>query len=170
MASGVHKAPANHAAQRAPRLTGGPNIKIYCCVSRQKTIFRVSAVRSWRCSVNPLNMKRRLLYLKTQFVPRSKHFSSRLQKPVSLCSGTSRCLFSDKYKTHKYSRAWGSVVVRRCATRRKVPGSIPGRVTWDYFRSIRQVLVLGVGVDSASKNEYQDIPGKGGRCQEIWEP
>ena len=28
--------------------------------------------------VNPLNTKRRLLYLKTQFVPRSKHFSSRL--------------------------------------------------------------------------------------------
>ena len=28
--------------------------------------------------INPLNMKRRLLYLKTQFVPRSKHISSRL--------------------------------------------------------------------------------------------
>jgi len=27
---------------------------------------------------NPLKMKRRLLYLKTQSVPRSKHFSSRL--------------------------------------------------------------------------------------------
>ena len=27
---------------------------------------------------NPLNTKRRLLYLKTQFVPRSKHFSARL--------------------------------------------------------------------------------------------
>ena len=27
---------------------------------------------------NPLNTKRRLLYLKTQFVPRSKHFTSRL--------------------------------------------------------------------------------------------
>ena len=27
---------------------------------------------------NPLKKKRRLLYLKTQFVPRSKHFSSRL--------------------------------------------------------------------------------------------
>ena len=27
---------------------------------------------------NPLNTKRRLLYLKTQFLPRSKHFSSRL--------------------------------------------------------------------------------------------
>ena len=27
---------------------------------------------------NPLNTKRRRLYLKTQFVPRSKHFSSRL--------------------------------------------------------------------------------------------
>ena len=29
-------------------------------------------------AINPLNMKRRLLYLKTQFVSRSKHFSSRL--------------------------------------------------------------------------------------------
>ena len=28
--------------------------------------------------INPLKTKRRLLYLKTQFVPRSKHFSSRL--------------------------------------------------------------------------------------------
>ena len=28
--------------------------------------------------MNPLNTKRRLLYLKIQFVPRSKHFSSRL--------------------------------------------------------------------------------------------
>ena len=28
--------------------------------------------------INPLNTKRRVLYLKTQFVPRSKHFSSRL--------------------------------------------------------------------------------------------
>ena len=28
--------------------------------------------------VNPLKTKRRLLYLKAQFVPRSKHFSSRL--------------------------------------------------------------------------------------------
>ena len=27
--------------------------------------------------INPLKTKRRLLYLKTQFVPRSKHFSSR---------------------------------------------------------------------------------------------
>ena len=29
-------------------------------------------------SINPLKTKRRLLYLETQFVPRSKHFSSRL--------------------------------------------------------------------------------------------
>jgi len=28
--------------------------------------------------INPLNTNRRLLYLKTQFVPRSKHFPSRL--------------------------------------------------------------------------------------------
>ena len=31
-----------------------------------------------RLFINPLNTKRRLLYLKTQFVPRSKHFSSQL--------------------------------------------------------------------------------------------
>ena len=31
-----------------------------------------------RVKINPLNTKRRLLYLKIQFVPRSKHFSSRL--------------------------------------------------------------------------------------------
>jgi hypothetical protein len=31
---------------------------------------------------NLLTTKGRLLYLKTQFVPRSKHFSSRLQKPI----------------------------------------------------------------------------------------
>ena len=29
-------------------------------------------------NVNPLKKKRRLLYLKSRFVPRSKHFSSRL--------------------------------------------------------------------------------------------
>ena len=72
--------------------------------------------------------------------------------------------------------------LRYCATRRKVPASIPGRVTGDFFRSIRQVHMPGV--DSASKNEYQDIPGgKGGRCigvttlppscaecLEVWEP
>ena len=39
--------------------------------------------------------------------------------------------------------------LRRCATSRKVTGSVPGRVTGDFFRSIRQVHVPGV--DSASK-------------------
>jgi hypothetical protein len=46
---------------------------------------------------------------------------------------------------------------------RNVPGSIPGRVTGDFFRGIRQVHVPGV--DSAFRNEYQDIPGgKDGSC------
>jgi hypothetical protein len=52
---------------------------------------------------NRLKAKCRLFYLKTQSVPRCKHPSCRLQKPVYAVSDTSRCLFSDKYKTHKYS-------------------------------------------------------------------
>ena len=35
-------------------------------------------IHGHRRHINPLKTKRRLLYLKTQFVPRSKHFSSRL--------------------------------------------------------------------------------------------
>jgi hypothetical protein len=34
---------------------------------------------NWYTCINPLNTKRRLLYLKTQFVPRSKYFSSRFK-------------------------------------------------------------------------------------------
>jgi hypothetical protein len=53
--------------------------------------------------------------------------------------------------------------LRRCASSRKVPGSITGRDTGDFFRGIRQLRVPGV--DSAFRNEYQDIPGgKEGRC------
>jgi hypothetical protein len=50
--------------------------------------------------INPLKKNDRLLYLETQFVPRSKHFTS-----VYDVSGKGRCLFSDKYKTHNYSVA-----------------------------------------------------------------
>jgi hypothetical protein len=39
---------------------------------------------------------------------------------------------------------------------------MPGCVTGDFFRGVRQFHVSGV--DSASKHEYQDIPGgKDGR-------
>ena len=37
-----------------------------------------TSLRAESDRINPLNTKRRLLYLKTQFVPRSKQFSSRL--------------------------------------------------------------------------------------------
>jgi len=42
---------------------------------------------------NPLKTKRRLLYLQTQSVPRCKHFSSWLQKPISLCFKWHKSLF-----------------------------------------------------------------------------
>jgi len=64
-------------------------------------------------SINPLKTKRTLLHLKTQSVPRCKHFPSRLQKPISLCcKGTSRCLFSDKYRTH--NTVWAERTVVEC--------------------------------------------------------
>jgi hypothetical protein len=55
--------------------------------------------------------------------------------------------------------------LKYCAISRKVTGSIPGGVTGDFVRGIRQFHEPGV--DSSSKNEYQDTPGgKGGRC--VW--
>ena len=37
--------------------------------------FQINVISNW---INPLKTKGRLLYLKTQFVPHSKHFSTRL--------------------------------------------------------------------------------------------
>jgi hypothetical protein len=55
--------------------------------------------------------------------------------------------------------------LRHYATSRKVPGSIPGSVTGDFYRGIRQFHVPGV--DSVSENEYLGIPGsEDGRC--VW--
>jgi hypothetical protein len=68
--------------------------------------------------------------------------------------------------TYNISDVFYALWLRRYATSQMVPRSIFGRVTGDIFRSIRQVNVPGV--DSASKNEYQDIPGgKGGRVPSV---
>jgi hypothetical protein len=54
--------------------------------------------------INPLHTKRRPLHLNTQSVPRSKHFHPGYKnQSIYAVSGTSCCLFSGKYKTHKYS-------------------------------------------------------------------
>jgi hypothetical protein len=60
---------------------------------------------------------------------------------------------------------WGSVVVKalRCCASRRVSGSIPSGVTG--FFSVASYGTMCPGVDSAFKNEYQDIAGgKDGRC------
>ena len=57
--------------QRAVWLRSNGNKKQCSVKDRRNTTITDSFI-------NPLSTKRRLLYLKTQFVPRSKHFSSRL--------------------------------------------------------------------------------------------
>jgi len=55
-------------------------------------------------SFNPLKMKHGLLYLKAQSygAVNTFHLGYKNQSAYGV-SGTSHCLFSDKYKTHKYS-------------------------------------------------------------------
>ena len=63
------------------------------------------------CLINTLKMKLRVLYLKTQFVPRSKCFSSRYEnQSVCVIWGRSHCLFWEKYKTRKYSEAYCKIL------------------------------------------------------------
>ena len=53
---------------------------------------------------NPLKTKRRVLYLKTQFVRALNTFHlGYINQSVYDVSGPSSCLFSDEYRTHKYS-------------------------------------------------------------------
>jgi len=61
--------------------------------------------------ISPLKTKRTLLYLKTQSYRAVNIFQLGYKnRSVYDESGTSRCLFSDKYKTYKYSvgRAYDS--------------------------------------------------------------
>ena len=56
---------------------------VYVCVYMYVNLAPCGMEGVWlnmfeRKILNPLKTKRRLLYLKTQFVPRCKHFSSRL--------------------------------------------------------------------------------------------
>jgi len=60
------------------------------CVRFKQFLFCIFAVVCRFCmfqlpSIDLLKTKRRQLYLKIQSVPRCKHFTSRLQKPNSLC-------------------------------------------------------------------------------------
>ena len=62
-----------------------------------RVIIRTQRIKCSNKTVfKPLITKRTPLYLKTHSVPRCKHFSSRLWKPISLWCDTRRCLFWDK--------------------------------------------------------------------------
>ena len=66
-----------------PEAYGPGALPTFCLMGKRGFLLRVKAAgeRETVHSLHPvprLNTKRRLLYLKTQFVPRSKNFSSRL--------------------------------------------------------------------------------------------
>jgi len=60
----------------------GENLKLIQCSVRDPKSTQQTTTYCGRgrtlLTCNPWNTKRRLLYLRTQFVPRCKHFSSRL--------------------------------------------------------------------------------------------
>ena len=61
--------------------------------------------------INPLNTKCRLLYLRPSSYRAVSTFHLGYKKQsVYVVSGTSRCLFSDKYKTRKYRWAEHTIV------------------------------------------------------------
>ena len=62
---------------------------------------------------NTLKTKLRLFYLKTQFVPRSKHYSTGYKNhSVYAESSTSRCLFLDKYV--QKNTVWVERIILKC--------------------------------------------------------
>ena len=63
-----------------PTISAGERPQIYA-LDREATGTGTAFIASliyYTSLNNPYKTKRRLIYLKTQFVPRSKHFSSRL--------------------------------------------------------------------------------------------
>ena len=69
-------------------LVGEINMVRFWCIFNVKLYWFVVAHKHLKFLSIPLNTQSRQLYLKPQSVPRCKHFSSRLQKPISLfCKG-----------------------------------------------------------------------------------
>ena len=87
-------------------------VKVETCsfhLKKQRILFYSKSVCAGlfdlerRCDINPLKTKRRLLYLKTSSYRAINTFNLGYKnQSVYDISDTSRCLFSDKYKTHKY--------------------------------------------------------------------
>jgi hypothetical protein len=74
---------------------------------------------------------------------------------------------SVKYLPVVYVRYWGSVVVKALRSQSESLGIDPQWCRWGFFSEVSDGPMCP-GVDSASKNEYQDTPGgKGGRCLRV---
>ena len=64
--------------------------------------------------------------------------------------------------------SWVAQWLRRCATSRTVPGSIPGGVTGDFFPRFPPTKPCALGSTQSLKMSTRDFSwGKGGRCVEL---
>jgi hypothetical protein len=64
---------------------------------------------NWIVHINTLKTNRRLLYLKTQFVPRSKHFSSRFKKTNTFMLYGANVAVCSQVNTKHINKMWKNV-------------------------------------------------------------
>ena len=77
-------------------------VVIFAYILNKLKVFRIKKEEHTALYNNPLKTKCRPLYLKTQLVQCSKHYSSSYKnQSLYAVSSTSHCLSSDKYKTQK---------------------------------------------------------------------